>query len=49
VEFLKEFQEKFNKISDEEVVKILQVNAKKAGKLAAEKMLIVKKKIGLLV
>lgn len=48
-EFLKDFQARFNKISDEEVIKILQVGAKKAGKLAAEKMSLVKNKIGLLI
>jgi tryptophanyl-tRNA synthetase len=49
VEFLTDFQAKFNKISDKEATKILQVGAKKAEKLAAAKMLVVKNKIGLLI
>ena len=49
VGFLSEFQKKFNAISDDEVMKILEAGAKRANKLAAEKMKEVKNKIGLLV
>jgi len=49
VGFLSEFQKKFNAISDDEVMKILEAGAKRANKLAAEKIKEVKNKIGLLV
>lgn len=48
VEFLTEFQKRFNKISDAEAIKILQVGAKRAEKIAVDKMVLVRKKIGLL-
>jgi tryptophanyl-tRNA synthetase len=49
VEFLTGFQKKFNSISDDEAIKILRAGAKRADKIAAKKMLSVKKHIGLLV
>ncbi len=48
VGFLTDFQKKFNEITDAEAMKILQAGTKKAEKIAAEKMLLVRKKIGLL-
>ncbi len=48
VEFLTEFQKRFSKISDAEAIKILQVGAKRAEKIASNKMVLVRKKIGLL-
>ncbi len=48
VDFLKNFQEKFNNIDDGEVLKILEEGREKAGKIAKEKMEIVREKIGLL-
>lgn len=47
VGFLSEFQKKFNAISDDEVMKILEAGAKRANKLAAEKIKEIKNKIGL--
>lgn len=47
-EFLADFQEKFNNISDEEIKKILQEGVVRARKLAQKKIEIVRKKIGLL-
>lgn len=45
--FLVDFQEKFNNISDEEVKELLVKGAKKARKIAAKKMEEVKQKIGI--
>lgn len=45
--FLVDFQEKFNKISDKEVKKLLEDGAEKARKIAAKKMEEVKQKIGI--
>ncbi len=44
--FLTDFQAKFNSISDEEVLKILETGREKVNKLAEEKMLVVRKAIG---
>lgn len=48
VKFLKNFQEKFEKIKDEKILDILASGAKKASEIAGKKMIEVKKKIGLL-
>jgi tryptophanyl-tRNA synthetase len=48
VDFLKDFQEKYNSIDDNEVLKILEAGKEKAKKLAEEKMNEVREKIGLL-
>lgn len=48
VEFLKDFQGKFNTISDEEVGRILENGAKKAKSIASEKMEVVREKVGFL-
>ncbi len=45
--FLVDFQQKFNAISDEEVKELLEKGAKKARKIAAKKMEEVKQKIGI--
>ncbi len=47
IEFLTDFQKKFQAISDEEVIKILKQGAQKAFPLAKEKMKEVKEKMGL--
>jgi len=47
IKFLEEFQAKYNKISDEEVRKILRTGAKKVKPLAAAKMLKVKEVVGM--
>ena len=48
VDFLEPFQEKFASIADGEIMNILEEGKEKAGKMAREKMEIVKEKIGLL-
>jgi tryptophanyl-tRNA synthetase len=48
VEFLKDFQEKYDAIDDNEVLKILETGKGKAKKMAEKKMENVKEKIGLL-
>ncbi|MFH0930250.1 MAG: tryptophan--tRNA ligase [Candidatus Moraniibacteriota bacterium] len=48
VDFLADFQEKYNTIDDNEVLKILQEGAEKVRPLAQKKMEEVKKKVGLL-
>lgn len=48
VEFLTNFQKKFNAISDDEVKKILEAGARRAEEIAAKKMTTVRNKIGLL-
>ena len=48
VEFLKDFQNKYNDIEDSEVLKILEKGREKAKKLAEAKMEKVKEKMGLL-
>lgn len=48
VEFLKDFQEKYNKIDDNEVLKILEAGKEKTKALAEKKMSEVKEKVGLL-
>lgn len=47
--FLTPFQERFNAISDEEVMKILEEGAEKVRKIAEEKIREVKEKVGFLV
>jgi len=47
VEFLKDFQEKYKEIDDNEVLKILEEGNEKAKKLAEKKMEEVKEKMGL--
>lgn len=47
-DFLACFQEKFNRISDREVKEILEAGAEKAGARAADKLLEVKKRIGVI-
>jgi len=49
ISFLEPFQEKFNEIDDDEVLRILEAGKEKAKKLAEEKMAEVKEKVGLLV
>ncbi len=49
VEFLTPFQERFNVISDEEIMKVLEDGAEKVRKIAEEKMKEVKEKVGFLV
>jgi tryptophanyl-tRNA synthetase len=49
VDFLKDFQDKFNNIDDREVLNILEIGAGKAHTLAKKKMEEVKEKVGLLV
>lgn len=46
IEFLLEFQDKYSKLNDEDVLKILKENAKKAQKLSNKKLLEVYKKVG---
>lgn len=48
VEFLTEFQKKFNEITDVEATRILEAGARRAEEMAAKKMMIVRNKIGLL-
>ncbi|KKP59272.1 MAG: Tryptophan-tRNA ligase [Candidatus Magasanikbacteria bacterium GW2011_GWC2_34_16] len=48
-EFLKDFQKKYNNISDAEVLKVLNTGANHMRGLAEKKMKVVKNKIGLLV
>ena len=48
VNFLENFQDRFNKITDKEAKNILKQGAQKAQKLATKKISIVKNKIGLL-
>ncbi|MFA6285049.1 MAG: tryptophan--tRNA ligase [Parcubacteria group bacterium] len=48
VDFLKDFQEKYNSIDDNEVLKILEAGKEKAKKLAEEKMNAVRERVGLL-
>lgn len=47
--FLQPFQEKFNALSNEEVLEILRDGAEKVGEIAKKKMIEIKKKIGLIV
>ena len=47
--FLTPFQEKFNSLSDEEVLKILEEGSRKVEKLAKLKMKEIKEKIGFIV
>lgn len=49
IEFLIPFQKKFNSLSDNDVMVILNEGAKKVKKIASEKMIEVKKKIGFVV
>jgi len=49
ISFLEPFQEKFNEIDDDEVLRILESGKEKAKKMAEEKMTEVKEKVGLLV
>ncbi len=44
--FLTDFQAKYNSISDEEVLNILEAGREKVNKIAEEKMLVVRKAIG---
>jgi len=46
VDFLRPFQEKYNALTDEEVLKILQAGAEKVRPLARKKLEEVKKKVG---
>jgi tryptophanyl-tRNA synthetase len=46
VKFLTEFQTKYNKISDDKVIKILEAGRKRVEKIAAEKMKKVRQVIG---
>lgn len=48
VDFLKDFQERYNKIDDNEVLKILEAGKEKAKAIAEKKMNEVKEKVGLL-
>jgi len=48
VDFLEDFQDRFNQITDSEAKKILAQGAQKAQKLASKKISIIKDKIGLL-
>ncbi|MCX6762727.1 MAG: tryptophan--tRNA ligase [Candidatus Moranbacteria bacterium] len=48
VDFLKDFQEKYNGIEDQDVLQIIEEGKEKAKKLAEEKMKEVKEKVGLL-
>lgn len=48
VKFLEDFQNKYNKISDEEALNILKVGAEKAKSIADAKLIEVKRLIGLL-
>ncbi|EKE16543.1 MAG: hypothetical protein ACD_11C00004G0041 [uncultured bacterium] len=49
VDFLKPFQEKFNALSDEEVLNVLREGGEKVREIAKKKMVEVKKKMGLIV
>ncbi|HOX10575.1 MAG TPA: tryptophan--tRNA ligase [Candidatus Moranbacteria bacterium] len=49
VSFLKDFQQKYNSYSDEEVIKILKEGAEKARLIAEKKMQEVKKKVGFII
>ena len=46
VDFLRPFQEKYNALTDEEVLKILQAGAEKVRPLARKKLEEEKKKVG---
>jgi len=48
VDFLKDFQEKYNNIEDSEVLKILEEGREKAKKMAGKKMAEVKERVGFL-
>ncbi len=48
VDFLKDFQKKYNSIEDQDVLQVLEEGKEKAKKLAEEKMDEVRKKVGLL-
>lgn len=48
INFLTDFQTKFNKIQDQEIIEILNIGAKKAKKIANKKLNEIKNKVGLI-